>query len=126
MEKPRILVVDDSQEIAVLLKAALDRTGRFTVQVERNPLNVLTVVRQFHPALILLDIMMPEMDGGELAGRILADPQLQPPKPTIIFLTSAITKEEVAAQGGIVGGRPMLSKSTSPQEIVEHITKALA
>ena len=124
MDKHRILVVDDSQEIAVLLKAALDRTGHFTVQVERDPLKAQALARQFTPHLILMDIMMPNLDGGEHVSRLLADAQLGNPK--IIFLSAAVTKEEVAAQGGVIGGRMILSKSTSPREIVERIQQALA
>ena len=62
----------------------------------------LSAAEEFGPDLILLDVMMPGVDGGELAARFKASAKLKT-VPTV-FLTAAVTKEEVSAGGGLIGG----------------------
>jgi CheY-like chemotaxis protein len=73
--------------------------------------------------LILLDVMMPGMDGGELASRIQASPKLK--SVPIVFLTAAATKGEVYARGGKVGGLPFLAKPVELSEVLACLEKQL-
>src|SRR5206468_6710779 len=68
----------------------------------------------FKPDLILLDLVMPTMDGRHVAACLQASPILQ--GVPIIFLTARITKEEVDAVGGRMGGFPFLAKPIAPAD----------
>ena len=63
------------------------------------------------------DVMMPGMDGGELAFRFRENPQLE--SVPIVFLTAAVTKREVERGGGWVGGAPFLAKPITIPELVD-------
>ena len=107
-EKKRILVVDDRARDTRLVKLYLERTNDYEVREENDAMAALSAAEEFQPHLILLDVMMPGMDGGELAACFLANPKLK--AVPIVFLTAAVTKEEVETGGGLIGGRPFLAK----------------
>jgi len=107
-DKKRILVVDDQPANTRLLKLHLEKTNQYEVREENNPKAALSAAETFHPHLILLDVMMPGVDGGEVAARIQASPKLK--DVPIVFLTAAVTKGEVDARGGRLGGFPFLAK----------------
>ncbi|MEY2520057.1 MAG: two-component system, OmpR family, response regulator [Verrucomicrobiota bacterium] len=65
--KPCILIVDDSRDFTNAAKVALEKTGRYFVGEENDPGKAHQTARDFKPDLILLDIAMPETDGGEVA-----------------------------------------------------------
>jgi CheY-like chemotaxis protein len=76
----------------------------------------------FRPDLILLDIVMPEADGGEVAARIEADPELQ--KTPIVFLTALVTRAE--AKAGLRGqGHSFVAKPISIPELINAIEEHL-
>src|SRR3954464_3669409 len=105
-DKKRILVVDDQAQNTQLLKAYLERNN-YVVKEENNPRAALSSAELFKPDLILLDVMMPGMDGGELAARFKAHAKLKT-VPTV-FLTASVTKAEVNAAGGLIGGDRFLA-----------------
>lgn len=122
-EKKRILVVDDEASITRLLKLNLEQTDHYIVQAENDAKAALAAAEEFQPHLILLDVMMPGMDGGELASRIQASPKLK--SVPIVFLTAAATKGEVYARGGKVGGLPFLAKPVELSEVIACLKKQL-
>ena len=122
-EKKRILIVDDQAQNTRLLKLYLERTEHYVVREENNAKATLSSAEEFEPQLILLDVMMPGMDGGELATRLRASPQLK--AVPIVFLTAAVTKEEVAAGGGLVGGFPFLAKPVVLSEVLACVQEQL-
>ena len=114
--KHRILVLDDEPGFTRLLKLNLEQTGRYEVHVENRPTEALAAARGFHPDLILLDVMMPGLDGGTLAGYFLNSPPFS--GVPIVFLTATVTKEEVSSHGGLIGGLPFLAKPVNMAELV--------
>ncbi|HUR47528.1 MAG TPA: response regulator [Candidatus Saccharimonadales bacterium] len=106
-EKKNILVVDDQPGNTRLLKLYLEQND-YVVREENDPKAALASAEKLHPDLILLDVMMPGMDGGELASRLQANPKLK--GVPIVFLTAAVTKGEVEAAQGQLGGFPFLAK----------------
>jgi len=94
MATKRILLVDDEAGFTRLLKMNLEKTGRYHVHIENESTRAIPAARQFQPDLILLDIVMPEMDGGDVAGRIQADPQLG--HIPIIMLTALVDQDETS------------------------------
>ena len=115
-EKKRILVVDDEPSITRLLKLNLEQTGDYLVQTENSSKAALAAAGEFRPDLILLDVMMPDMNGGELAATFQASPVTK--AVPIVFLTAAVTKEEVRVRRGLVGGLPFLAKPVNLHEVV--------
>ena len=115
-EKKHILVVDDQPRNTRLLKLYLEQTDEYVVREENEPKAALSAAEEFQPHLILLDVMMPGMDGGELGARIQASPELK--GVPIVFLTAAVTKGEVASRGGQLGGFPFLAKPVVLSEVL--------
>ena len=114
-EKKRILVVDDQASDTRLLKLYLERTNDYVVKEENNPRAALSSAEQFEPHLILLDIVMPGMDGGDLAASFQASPKLK--AVPIVFLTAIVTKAEVEAGGGRVERHVFLAKPVVLAEV---------
>src|SRR5258706_15639749 len=83
----KILVVDDEVTITRLLKLNLEKTGAYVVREENRGAKAYAAAREFKPDLILLDVMMPDLDGGEVAAQLQADPLMK--GIPIIFLTAA-------------------------------------
>ena len=121
--KKRVLIIDDEASFTRLLKLNLHHTGRYTAETVNDPAQALVVAREFSPDVILLDVMMPSMDGGELATRIQSSSKLK--QIPIVFLTAAIKKNEIASHQGCIGGLPFIAKPVDFQEVVECIEKQL-
>jgi CheY-like chemotaxis protein len=114
----RILIVDNDKNTTHLVKILLEKTGRYLVFEENEPTRAHLSARNFRPDLILLDVVMPETDGGEVAARIKADPELQ--NAPIIFLTALVTRAE-AKTGLHIDGHPFLAKPIDIQELIKAI-----
>ena len=114
--KKRILVVDDQADITRLLKRGLEETNDYVVREESDPRAAISAAEEFKPDLILLDVMMPGLDGGDLAACLRANPKLK--AVPIVFLTAAVTKVEVEAMDGRIGGWPILAKPFVLPEVV--------
>ncbi len=121
--KKRILVVDDEPGITRLLKINLEDTDKYIVRVENSASRMLDVTREFEPDLILLDVMMPDGDGGELASQVHDIPRFR--NLPIVFLTAAVTKEEVSSHQGRIGGLPFLAKPVEMPEVLGCLQQQL-
>jgi len=106
--KKRILAVDDQPSNTRFLKLHLEGTDQYVVREENDPGAALSAAEHFHPDLILLDVMMPGIDGGELAASFKASAALK--SVPIVFLTAVVTKQEVDAGKGQLGGNSFLAK----------------
>src|SRR6059036_2623855 len=122
-EKRRILIIDDDRESTHLVKILLEKAGSYLVLEENDAVKACQSVRNFRPDVILLDIMMPEMDGAEVAAQIEADPELQ--STPIIFLTALLTKPETK-NGLRIEGHRSLAKPIDIPELIERIEESLA
>ena len=120
--KRRILIVDDDKNGTHLIKVLLERTGFYLVFEENDATKAHQTARDFQPDVILLDIEMPEKDGGDVALQIETDLELQ--RTPIVFLTALVTKAE--AKGGLrVQGRPTLAKPISIPDLIDAIEENL-
>ncbi len=121
--KRRILVVDDDPNNTHLVKILLERSGPYLVLEENSATDAYQTARGFKPDLILLDIAMQALDGGEVAEQIQADRELH--DTPIIFLTGLVTKTEAKA-GLRIDGHPVLAKPISIPELIETIETYLS
>jgi CheY-like chemotaxis protein len=123
MGKKRILIVDDEAGFTRLLKLTLERTGRFVVWEQNDPTRAQETARLFRPDVVLLDIMMPHLDGGEVAARFRGDPLLR--DAAIIFLTAIVRRGEEGSLSE-VDGSPFLAKPVGLDELTTAIDRVLA
>ena len=122
-QKKKILLVDDEEIFANILKLVLDKTGRFNIRIEHSGTAAIRAAREFDPDLIFLDIIMPDMDGSQVAEEIR---KTNPQKPVpIVFLTAVITKNEQTTTGGLIGGYPFIAKPVEAEEVMRCINQHL-
>jgi two-component system, OmpR family, response regulator len=120
--KRRILIVDDDANSTHLVKILLERSGPYLVLEENDAAKADQTAHNFKPDVILLDIVMPKIDGGELATQIEADRELH--DTPIIFLTALVTHTE-ANSGLRMQGHPLVAKPISIPELIDAIEKHL-
>lgn len=126
MGKPiNILAVDDEESFTFFVKLNLQNDSRyeFNVTTANGGEAGLKLARKIKPDLILLDIMMPDMSGTEVAEKLLDDPRTK--SIPIIFMTAVVQKDEVAEEGGIMGGREFIAKPVEKDELIDRIAATL-
>jgi len=120
--RKRILVIDDEVPLTNLVKLTLERTGSFEVRVENQGSRGYDAAKEFKPDLVLLDIVMPDVEGSEVARQIKDDVELK--DTPIAFLTAAVMKEElVGDQGSHIGGFPFIAKPVEEGELIAFVNK---
>jgi len=124
MSKPerRILIVDNDENSTRLVKILLEKSGPYAVAEENDATKAHQSARNFRPHVILLDIVMPEVDGGEVAAQIQEDPELH--DTPIIFMTALVTRSE-AKSGLHIQGHPSVAKPISIPELITAIEEHL-
>ncbi len=116
----KILVVDDDLDTLKLVGMMLQRQG-FNIVAAINGAQALSKVTAEKPDLILLDVMMPDIDGFEVCRRVRADPAYA---STPILMFTAKTQVDDKVQGFEAGADDYLPKPTHPAELLAHV-KAL-
>jgi CheY-like chemotaxis protein len=115
----RILVVDDDPSITNFVSFVLESQKIYQVRGVNDPIQTLRLARDFRPDLILLDIIMPGMDGGEVAERLGEEPDLS--KIPIVFLSAVVSKgdpETVRKQGS---NHVYLPKPVEPNDLIRCV-----
>lgn len=123
MEKKKILAIDDDAVTLKLLKQHLS-AGGYEVFTAENGVEGGMLAKTKMPNLILLDIMMPGSDGGDVWRNIKEDPQTK--DIPIIFLTGILSKQEALDKGGVIGGKVFIAKPYGRKELLEAVTKNIA
>ena len=118
----RILVVDNDFNTTRLIKILLEKKSNYYVLPENDPAKAHQTARDFRPDVILLDIVMPEIDGGEVVARLGNDPELC--RTPVIFLTALVTEAE-AKSGLKIDGHSFLAKPINISELVGAIEQHL-
>jgi two-component system, OmpR family, response regulator len=124
MKTKRILVIDDEPSITRTMKVNLERAGVYSVCAENHANRALETARRFHPDLIFLDVMMPEIDGGHLAAQMKSHRELQ--SVPIVFLTAIVSPQETAVDGGMIAGHFFIAKPASLSELTKCIEEFTA
>jgi two-component system OmpR family response regulator len=117
--KPRILLVDDEESFTKVTQLTLTD---YEILVENDSARALQRAREFRPDLILLDVMMPNFDGGDVAAQIREDAALK--QVPIVFLTALVTQKE-SVRRPLMGGYPFIAKPVTPELLAENIEKHL-
>ena len=114
----RIFYAEDDEDIQRIVRMSLERIGKMTVMVESNPLNAIEGIKAFKPDLVMLDWMMPGMDGPTLlkAMREQADTAIYP----VVFITAKATVKDHAELAAL-GAAGIISKPFSPKDLPEQL-----
>ena len=122
--KRKILIVDDEPAFTRMVKITLEASGDYEVQELNDPVIATQVARQFSPDIILLDITMPGLDGGDVVSQLRADSVLK--KTPVLFVTATVRKSEVNARNGLIGGELFIAKPVSVEVLIQNIEAQLA
>jgi DNA-binding response OmpR family regulator len=123
MANKKILIVDDEPAFTAVVKLTLEVKENYEVCVENNPRNAVGTALKFLPQIIILDVVMPELDGGELLSQLQADPILR--RIPVIFLTAIVVRNEVDQNQGFIGGWFYVAKPISADGLVGVIENRL-
>ena len=117
-----ILIVDDEPSIVVPIQFLMEQQG-YIVMVAENGESALDIIYKYKPDLILLDIMLPRIDGYEVCEIVRLDPRYRDIK--IIFLTAKGREVEIA-KGLALGADAYITKPFSNTELVSKVKELLA
>ena len=117
-ELKRILYVEDEPDIQAVAKMALEMVGGFTVRICSSGEEALGVAADFAPDLILLDVMMPGMDGPSTLKALRNLPSLA--KIPVAFMTAKVQPQEVE-QYRSLGARDVIAKPFDPMTLSEQV-----
>lgn len=118
----KVLIVDDDPYILMSLEFLMKKNGN-DVMIARNGTEALELINKSKPHLILLDIMMPDVDGYSICKRIKASKTL---KDIIVVFLSAKTQEVDIQKGYELGAAKYISKPFSTRELVKEVNLLLA
>lgn len=119
---PRILIVDDEPNIVLALEILMKREG-YEIRTVGDGERAVEAAEAFRPDLILLDVMMPRMDGFEVCQRIRADASL---KDISIVMLTAKGREVEREKGLALGADLYITKPFSTREVVRKVKEMLA
>src|SRR3984893_16098817 len=102
-DQSRILIVDNSTKFTRSARLLLEQTGNYVACAVNDPRRALETARSFRPDLVLVDLIMPQADGIEVAAQLESDWALH--GVPIVFLTSLITAEEAKDSCRVYGHR---------------------
>ncbi len=117
----KILIVDDEPSITVPLKFLMEQ-NQFEVMVVHNGPDALAAIDDFEPDLVLLDVMLPTIDGFQVCQEMKSDPRRKTIK--VVFL-SAMTRDLDIAKGNTLGADAYITKPFSNADVVRQVKDLL-
>ncbi len=122
MDAKKILIVDDEEDVLRVLEKRLTASG-YLVLTANNGRKAVTLAKNERPALVLLDIVMPEMDGSEVAQVLKNDPATR--DIPILHITCLLTGNEEKEMGNMIGGNFFVAKPFNFPGLLKEIEKHL-
>ncbi len=120
----RVLIVDDEEDFCHLVKRNLESTGEFKVYFAHNGQDGVTLAHLEMPDIILLDVMMLNISGAEVANILKKDEKVQ--DIPIIFLTAIIKKDEIGLEHmRKIGVHRYIAKPIKTQDLIDCIKEAI-
>jgi len=123
-DKKEILLIDDEEDFCFFVKKNLEQTGKFKVMTATKGEEGINLAREKKPDLILLDVIMSDVSGPDVAEVLFNDPKTK--KIPVIFLTAVVTKEEVGIKSiKKIGGRDFIAKPVDTETLTACIKDVL-
>jgi two-component system OmpR family response regulator len=114
----RVCYVEDDEDIQRIVRMSLERVGKMTVEIVGDPMVAIDAIVAFKPDLVMLDWMMPGMDGPTLFKRMQDDPQTK--DLPVVFMTAKATPTELEELRAL-GALGAISKPFSPKDLPEQL-----
>ena len=121
MDNTKVLLVDDEQDIIEFVKYNLEKEG-YWIETAKNGKEAIEVANKFQPALILLDIMMPEMDGIEACYKLRENKEFN---NTIIAMLTARNEDYTQVAGLQAGADDFIKKPIKPRVLASKVESLL-
>ena len=118
MGKKTILIADDEKDVLLMLEKRLKAKGYFVITAS-NGIDALALAKSKHPDLIVLDILMPDIDGPDVAARLKENPKTK--DIPVIFLTCLYSKSEEAEKGHQLRNDMIFAKPYDSEDLVSTI-----
>lgn len=120
--KKKLLIVDDEQDLVELMADAFSRDGRFEIRTANNGFDAGMQVREFRPDVVVLDVMLPDINGREVCQRVRSDTTLDSVK--IICISGMIEQDKVADLRA-AGADDFLQKPFTIDRLIERVCDLL-
>lgn len=118
----KALIVDDDEELVELIRDALEADGRFEIRVANNGFDAGMMVREYHPDVIVLDVMLPDINGKEVCQRVRSDNALDDVK---IICISGMVEQDKIDDLKASGANDFLQKPFEVEHLIERICQLL-
>jgi len=118
----KVLIVDDEEDVLQMLGKRLTASG-YSVITATNGTDAIALAKSQHPDIIILDIIMPGMEGGEVAAELKEHPLTR--SIPVILLTAMLSKTEEEKHGSMVGGHIALAKPLDIEKLLDQMKKLL-
>ena len=116
--KRKVLLVDDDTELVELMSKVLDEDGRFEVRIATTGFDAGMMVKEYRPDLIVLDVMLPDINGKEVCHRVRADNTLEDVR---ILCISGMVEEEKIQELKLSGADEFLHKPFDIEELIDRM-----
>ncbi|MBQ2791360.1 MAG: response regulator [Thermoguttaceae bacterium] len=120
--KRKVLVVDDDRDLVELLVDVLERDGRFETRAVNNGFEAGMMVKEYRPDLIILDVMLPDINGKDVCVRVRNDKSLEAVK---IICVSGMVEEDKIEELRRAGANEFLAKPFETERLIERIGSLL-
>jgi CheY-like chemotaxis protein len=110
----RVCYVEDDEDIRKIVRMSLERIGKLTVEVVGDPLVAIEAIKAFKPELVMLDWMMPGMDGPTLYRKMREEPEVR--DLPVVFITAKASERELNELRAL-GAAGTISKPFSPKDL---------
>ena len=125
MAKIKVLLIDDEKDFCFFVKKNLELNGEFEVVCAYNGEEGFALAKQISPDIILLDILMPGMDGGDVKAALSAEPLIA--HIPVAFLTAAVDKRDFgSATMKEIRNHKFIAKPIAPEELINVIRQILS
>jgi excisionase family DNA binding protein len=116
--KRKVLIVDDDQELVELINDVLEKDGRFEVRTVNNGFDAGMMVKEYHPDLIVLDVMLPDINGREVCQRVRTDKSMDDVR---IICISGMVEEDKIEDLKAAGANDFLHKPFEVETLIERM-----
>lgn len=120
--KRKALVVDDDEELVELIRDALELDGRFEIRVANNGFDAGMMVKEYHPDVIVLDVMLPDINGKEVCQRVRSDSSMDDVQ---IICISGMVEQDKIAELKAAGANVFKQKPFATDDLIATICKLL-
>ena len=120
--KRKILIVDDDEGLVELISDVFERDGRFDVRTTNNGFDAGMLVKEFRPDIVVLDVMLPDINGKEVCQRVRSDKALDDVR---IICISGMVEQNKVADLKAAGANDFMQKPFSVEKLVERVCQLL-